>query len=158
MKNLIHLLFVIFSLPVFAHTYPMALRYVPEMEFITEADTWDKNIPKLDSSHISIVNKQWEQKYTFAEDNISRSQIRKLSQWAKKEMRKFRRVPSLANLTFTPYAYLSSPKKILFRSTVASLPSHSDVVKRYLYIFIIYDEHSKKITETIFTIRGDLLE
>jgi hypothetical protein len=134
---------------------------VPEMDYIPEIDSWqhiDTTKGKYDED-IKKAQADWKEKKSWLQKQITVSLVKSLSRWAKKEMKKYKKVPALpTDIKLKPIRQNDNDTKVVFESTLDTLPTHSSLVTRWLKVIILYDRLTDKIVTVTFTIRGEILE
>lgn len=136
--------------------YPLALCFVPEMEYIPEVDDWPRD--QADPREVAQALQDWSERSRWVEAQITPEVVRSLSGWAQREMTQYGSVPSVCKVALKPVACHKQHRKVLFEGTIDTLPTHSSVVTRWLKIYLIYDIDSRKIIRATVTIRGQKLE
>ena len=138
--------------------FPIDIAYVREMSFIPEVDTWNP-CPDSGFSRDSIaVAAQWDTLYSKILPHLSRQTARSLSTWSAKQMAGYTKIPDLSRLHFSPCRMDTAFKKILFQTTVDTLPTHDPVVTRFLKMYLTYDQINQKVQRATVTIRGEVKE
>lgn len=137
--------------------FPIGLCLTQEMEFITEIDTWDACEDTAYQSEKDSLVQDWRKKVSSFEPFINAETVKSLSLWAKKEMETYDSMPSLKDIEFIPI-HISDRGKVVYESTVDTLPTHSPIVTRWLKVYILYNAFSHSIVKTTITIRGQILE
>ena len=135
--------------------------FIPEMDYIPEIDSW-KFIDTTKNTYAEDIKKaqlDWKEKKNWLQGKISATLVRSLSRWAKKEMKKYKKVPALpVDITLKPVRRDEQNTKVVFESTLDTLPTHSSLVTRWLKVIILYDRLTDTIIKVTFTIRGEILE
>ena len=138
---------------------PVSIRYIREMELIAELEEWEICTSKtMFTQESKKLKSDWNTKKTFISELLNPHLIISLSRWAQKEMSQYHGRPRLDTIQFIPIRYNNRFQRIVYESTVDSLPSHSPIVKRWLKVYVIFDKITDAISEAIITIRGDLFE
>lgn len=135
--------------------YPLNLCFIPEMEKIPEFNDWPEY---SEEKYADNALSDWEQKLKWVEKQITDSLVKALSKWAKTEMQNWHRIHSLDSVSFKPCRISKDRSKVLFEGTVDTLPTHSQIVTRWLKLFLMYDINTQSIIRATVTIRGQILE
>jgi hypothetical protein len=141
--------------------YLVGLSFIPEMDFIPEIDSWSycDTAKNKYTKDIKKAKADWKEKHDWIKGHINIKLVKSLSRWAKKEMKKYNKVPALPkDIKLKPIRYSEVGNKIVFESTLDTLPTHSSIVTRWLKIIILYDRITESITKVTITIRGEILE
>ncbi len=141
--------------------YLVGVSYIPEMNYIPEIDSWlfcDTTKGKYDDD-IKKAKEDWKEKQIWINNQLDVKIVKSLSRWAKKEMKKYKKVPALPkDIKLKPIRVSTKSTKVVFESTLDTLPTHSSLVTRWLKIIILYDQITESIIKVTFTIRGEILE
>lgn len=134
---------------------------IPEMDYIPELDSWlfsDTTKEKY-TKDIQKAKADWKEKKTWLQGQINVATVKSLSRWAKIEMKKYKKVPTLpTDIKLKPIRQNEQDTKVVFESTLDTLPTHSSLVTRWLKVIVLYDRLTDKIIKVTFTIRGEILE
>lgn len=141
--------------------YPMAICFVPEMQYIPEIDSWNPN-----DNEIQVNNEQkdalladWAKKRQWCSEQIDPTMVKALSRWGVESMTTYDKVAAFAdNMSFTAVSEYKEHCKIVFLGVIEELPSHSPIVQRNLILYLLYDSRSKEIIRATVTIRGEASE
>jgi hypothetical protein len=137
--------------------YPLALCFVPEVDYIPEVDDWPSH--QVDPDEVTRALSDWKKKSRWVEARITPEVVKSLSGWAQREMTQYNSVPAVSKVVLKPIAHHKRHRKILLEGTIDTLPSHSPgIITRWLKIYLIYDIDSRKIIRATVTIRGQKLE
>ena len=134
------------------------IQMVPEMEHIPSIqpiETLSETLYQKESKRCHVL---WYGEYEYAEKHITPEKVQSLSRWAQEQMKGYRSVPSLSNVTFKLIGKSSRENALVFENTLDTLPSHHPLVTRWLKIFLLYNKERNRITQIIVTIRGERLE
>ncbi len=137
---------------------PNGVCFVREMDFIPEIDTWPACTTKVSEDLTQEMLAAWSKKLPEIEKLVTPELARSLSQWAQKQMKGYDSIPSLSKLTFKPVREYNNLNKIVYEATVDTLPTHINIVTRWLVIYVLWDIHSDSVIRTTVTIRGEKLE
>lgn len=136
---------------------PIGLCLVPEMGYIPEVDSWQRDVaPHAD--HVRLVRRQWQKQAVSLQKHLTPRLARRLSRWARKEMAAYAKVPRLGDVELKPVRANPQHRKGVYEGTIDTLPTHSRVVTRWLKVYVLYDETNRTILRTTITIRGERLE
>jgi len=146
-----------------AATLPLNVCLVPEMGYIPEVNSWKHCSPSAHSEHTREAQKLWPAKAAELKPVVTPDLARRLSGWAKEQMKDYDRVPPLENVKLKPVAVSGDEDSgrlyhLVFCGTVDTLPSHSSVVTRWLQVYVLYSVPGKCIQRVTVTIRGQRLE
>ena len=162
---MLRILFYVLLLSVFinvdAQNVPtFATRHIPEMEYMVELNKWEKcKSTFLKSEDLAKIRKNWEKIVPLIKKNhISADAVKKMSRWAKKQMKKYKKISDISKLKFFPIRKYKKNNEVLLKAIVDVLPTHSPLVTRWFIIYILADIKTAAIKGVIFTIRGELLE
>ena len=135
-------------------TFPAGIALVREMEYIPEVDGWQQCTTSATAGDSVRIAAAWDSVCSRVEELLPAAAVRNLSLWAKKEMRGYRRVPSLKNLSFSPLTERTDHHKTVWTAVGDTLPSHSSAVRRLLTFYLLFDRTTGKIITVTVTIRG----
>jgi hypothetical protein len=135
--------------------FPVNFSFCKEMSFIPEIDSWDNVELQPYSADSLEVIKQWDTLSPFVARYLKPLVVRQLSGWAKQEMKSYKKVAPINTISINAIKSHSEKNKVVFESIVDTLPSHSNTVKRYLTLFILYDTNLHQIINVTITIRGE---
>ena len=141
------------------HTkYPIGICIIPELEYITEIDDWSIQNRKIDSYDSLKAITSLKKYIPWAQNFIAPELVRSISRYAHKEMASYIDKPSLDSISFSLSRISGDGFKILLEGTADTLPSHSNIVTRWLKVYFVYNIPTNSIIRIIITIRGQLLE
>ena len=91
--------------------------------------------------------------------NITTKLVQSTSRWASKQMNSYVYHAPQKPLDFKPTLWLDGTKTgVLYEATLETLPSHHQLVTRWLKLFLLYDVEKKEVSTAVLTIRGQVLE
>jgi len=130
--------------------YDKKINIIPLDEMESNIEIESRKFQKLDSTELSFESLE-----NFKE-KIKAIDLQKISKWAKKEMTGYILEDSFIEKTkIDSISKENESTAIIYKSI--SLPSHSPLVKRFLYLFVFYN--SKREIEKIYvTIQGHVEE
>jgi hypothetical protein len=131
---------------------------IPEMGSVPELDSWSRCEPEPWKEQTAAAAADWKKKSGCIAKLVTPDVARALSGWARPQMKKYHKVPSLEKLDFKPVAAEESGNQLLLEATVDTLPTHSNLVTRWLKLYLLYDVPGKSIVRVTVTIRGQRLE
>jgi len=134
------------------------IAWVPEMEQIKGFDGGAPCKPEDFAEEVKKAREDWAAKRPGVERLITAQVVRDLSRWAKKQMEQYKRVPSLDKVPFKPVACHKDARRLVLEGEVDTLPTHSQLVTRWLKVYLLYDQEKQSIAGVAVTIRGQLLE
>ena len=138
--------------------FPVGISFMPEMAYIPEVDDWNKASGTISHADSPKTMRSWDAVKSFADKQCTDAVVCGLSRWARGLMAAYKRSSSFDK--YNPVLFRTSPdhKKLVFKSIVDTLPSHSSAVSRYLTLFLLYDTSSGQITRITITIRVERKE
>ncbi len=138
--------------------FPFSFCLVPEMEHIPELNTWPLCTTKTYAEETKNLQAEWKNNASWVASQINPEIVSALSRWAIKEMKSYKKIPPLTEVRFKPVREYRDLNKIVFEATADTLPTHSQIVTRWLKFYVIYDILTKTIVRVTVTIRGEKLE
>jgi len=137
---------------------PVAFCIVPEMGYIPEVSDWASCKPDAFPDEAAKALADWKTKLPWVSRQVTPALARRLSGWAKKQMKQYQAVPPLEKVAFKPVRQDEHDRKLVLEGTVDTLPTHSPIVTRWLKLFLLCDRRSGTVLRVTVTIRGELLE
>ncbi len=137
---------------------PVAFCIVPEMGYIPEVDDWTVCKPDAFPEETAKALADWKTKLPWVKERVTPELARRLSGWAKEQMKQYQAVPPLGKVAFKPARHGAKRRKFVLEGTVDTLPTHSPIVTRWLKLLLLCDRHSGTVLRVTVTIRGQLLE
>jgi hypothetical protein len=137
---------------------PVPVAMVPEMEPLPGFDGGTPCKPEEFADDVAKALADWAAKRAAIEPLITPQKVRELSRWAQKQMEQYTRVPPLDKAAFTPVSLHKDARRLVLEGTVDTLPTHSQLVTRWLKVYLLYDQAKQSIAKVAVTIRGQLLE
>jgi len=137
---------------------PVAFCIVPEMGYIPEVNDWASCKPEAFPEETARALADWKTKLPWVKERVTPALARRLSGWAKEEMKQYQAVPPLEKVAFKPVRQDKHDRKLVLEGTVDTLPTHSPIVTRWLKLFLLCDRRSGTVLRVTVTIRGELLE
>ncbi len=140
------------------------VEFHPEMTYSIGQDGWifPKEWTDDDKARAARAQKEvqpvWQNLAPQWVKLLTAEKARELSRWAQKEMAQYRSVPPLEKTLLEPAAFSQDGRLLVLEGTIDTLPSHHRLVTRWLKVYVHYDLAAKKITQVVFTIRGQLEE
>lgn len=136
----------------------ISIVYIPEMEQMTELDAWDAFTKDTTAPADTAVSAAWRNYAPLIRKQLTVQKVRGLSQWSKKQMELYKKVPPITTATFSPVRMNEKQNQLVYEATLDTLPSHDRIITRWLKAFVIYDKATQSINKIIITIRGQILE
>lgn len=119
---------------------------VKEMESTKEIETF--KFKKISNENIIVFFKELK-KY---ENEIRKVDLKKLSKWAKENMTTYQLPDNFFDETKATDIYQTKEKTVIVYKSIL-LPTHSSLVKRFLYFITVYNSENK-IEKIYVTIQG----
>jgi len=137
---------------------PVAFCIVPEMGYVPEVNDWAACKPDAFPEETAKALADWKTKLPWVSKRVTPELARRLSGWAKEQMKQYQAVPPLGKVAFKPVRQDKQGRKLVLEGTVDTLPTHSPIVTRWLKLFLLCDRHSGTVLRVTVTIRGQILE
>ena len=137
---------------------PIGICFVKEMNFIPEVDSWSLCTTEVSKDITSDMLAAWKKAVPEVEKLLTPVMAQVLSEWAQEQMKEYDSIPPLSAISFKPVREYNDQYKLVYEATVDTLPTHSEIVNRWLKIFVLYEKAAKSIIRTTVTIRGEKLE
>jgi len=143
---------------------PSDLSFVPEMNGVAELDIlaagkrWSEIDRVALDPEVARARADWRKRTPQIKKRLTPELVRSLSRWAKPQMERYEVVPSLENVDLKPVGVDVQGTKLLLEATIDTLPTHHNLVTRWLKAYLVYDLQQKSITHVTITIRGQILE
>ncbi len=132
--------------------------FVKEMDFIPELDSWSRCTTEVSKKILNDMLIAWKKIVPEVEKLLTPVMVQALSQWAQEQMKEYDSIPPLPAISFKPVREYNDQYELVYEATVDTLPTHIDIVTRWLKIYVLYEKATKSITRTTVTIRGEKLE
>ena len=137
---------------------PFELALVPEMQSFPDLAAGSPVPKDAARDHVAAARAAWQKAAPALQKRITPEVARSLSRWAKKQMEKYKKVPPLKDVPWTPVRSHERDRKLVLEATLDTLPSHSPIVTRWLKAYLLYDVARKAVVRVTITIRGEMLE
>jgi len=140
------------------------VEFYPEMSYPDGPNGWIlpsqwSEAQKVQAAQVQTeVQAEWKKLAPRWTKMMTPEKARELSRWAQKEMAQYRAVPPLEKTVLSPAALTKDGRRLVLEGTIDTLPSHHHLVTRWLKVYLHYDLREKKISQVVFTIRGQLEE
>ncbi|MBT3784049.1 hypothetical protein HOF92_03665 [bacterium] len=126
------------------------------LKYTTAIGSADREKQRTYDSELRSV---WSQVQSSVLTNISTKLVQSISRWAKKQMLTYDYNSPQRTLDFQSTLWLDATKtSLLYEATLETLPSHHQLVTRWLKLYLIYQLENQEISTAILTIRGQVLE
>ena len=145
-------------------TAPSWLSFVAEMQSVSELDLlrggkpWSSADDAKYAEDVKGAKDDWRKRLAKVEPHVNPQRAKSLSRWAVRQMADYAAVPALKKVELKPLGTEEKQGRLVLEGTIDTLPTHSQVVTRWLKVFVLYDTHSKAIVHVTVTIRGEKRE
>ena len=137
---------------------PVGFCIVPEMQYIPEVNGWTACKADAFPEQAAKAAESWKKAMPWVNAQVTPELARKLSRWAKEQMKQYTKVSPLDKVTFKPVRHDERQRKLVLEGTVDTLPSHAAIVTRWLKLYLLCDLHAGDVLRVTVTIRGEMLE
>ena len=131
---------------------------VQELSCLADGTRWSEQEAKRLAEDLARASAAWKEKVQFLTPLVTAERARELSGWAKQQMQGYAKVPALADVRLQPIGLDAGRGKLVLEGTIDTLPTHHQLVTRWLKVYVLYDLPGRKIAHVTFTIRGQILE
>jgi hypothetical protein len=138
--------------------------FIPEMERIAEIEAIERAPRWSDADKAQIAKEtgqavaEWKQLVPDVAKELTPERVRTLSRWARPQMEGYKTVPPLDKTPVQPIGTDAQRKTLVLEGVIDTLPSHHQLVTRWLKVYVVYSLSNHAITKIIITIRGERLE